>query len=301
MSNSCNLQFRMELIIFFQHADMLWLTCRVICRQCPTWDYQRHRPWQQLVHHQPLGPVRCVRAPKSAMPSTKGWDKNGTSPGKPCCFYFLYVCLIHFCFFSWSSLGVRKPRRCFRWCSRWAWDQAMWTHPRKDSGSVASEVCCGWDTKVISGWWAMQVHFNALQWTTWIYVNTDWSTIEMSVACCWAMVQWFVLSQKRWPLRLVDLSEQTPLESNPFRSLCISLPILTMCYHHLPISFTMVSFTMVDHSQEQWKRNKLPSSTFFGLRWASRFSWVIFVGIALSKSIQYYEDICATGTQRMIY
>ena len=31
-------------------------------------------------------------------------------------------------------------RRCFRWCSRWAWHQAMWTHPKKELGGCGGQV-----------------------------------------------------------------------------------------------------------------------------------------------------------------
>ena len=52
------------------------------------------------------------------------------------------------CVFPWSTpmfsmLRAQRAmllRRCFRWCSRWAWHQAMWTHPKKELGVCGGQV-----------------------------------------------------------------------------------------------------------------------------------------------------------------
>lgn len=52
------------------------------------------------------------------------------------------------CVFPWntpmfSMLRAQRAmllRRCFRWCSRWAWHQAMWTHPKKELGVCGGQV-----------------------------------------------------------------------------------------------------------------------------------------------------------------
>lgn len=192
-----------------------------------------------------------------------------------------------------SSLGVRKPRRCFRWCSRWAWDQAMWTHPRKESGpGTASEVCGSWECTVIGGeaicacTGALR---NALQWAKWMlinYWNERWTAVGL-------MVPPFIsFCQKRWPLRLVDL-----LETCGEQSVWISLRILIICYL-LPISLTMVLPWLTLRSSGS--ATGCLAAHFSGFEMFGDFCGCCMVLYYpnLSKPI---EDICgsSTGTQRI--
>ena len=107
-----------------------------------------------------------------------------------------------------------------------------------------------------------------------------WSTIEMSAGLL--LGSWFLLSS---PFPKEMTTEISWSVRNLWRAIC--LDIFTYPHHLLPPThFAHHGLTMVD-SQEQWKRNRLLSSTFFGLRDVWWFLWVLY-GVILSKPIQTY-------------
>ena len=139
-----------------------------------------------------------------------------------------------------------------------------------------------------------------------LVVNVD-QLLKWALNYCWAHSSSFHLpSQKRWPPRLVDLLEKTPVECKPFRpfrSIYASSHILTICIiciicyhlHHLPISF-IESFTSWSHGgrplpgavEAQQVAEQHIQSTSFGLQMSCLMN---FVGVIWCYMVLYCYTI----------